>query len=48
MLTVDGVTYHQYVSELTDLLFLKLAQETGQEQGIPADGVGVRWKPCRA
>ena len=25
----DGVTYHQYVSELTYLLFLKMAQETG-------------------
>ncbi|MFN9906032.1 MAG: type I restriction-modification system subunit M N-terminal domain-containing protein, partial [bacterium] len=31
----DGVTYHQYVSVLTSLLFLKMAQETGQEQGIP-------------
>ena len=31
----DGVTYHQYVSELTYLLFLKMAKETGQEQGIP-------------
>jgi type I restriction enzyme M protein len=30
----DGVTYHQYVSELTYLLFQKMAQETGQEQGI--------------
>ena len=25
----DGVTYHQYVTELTYLLFLKMAQETG-------------------
>jgi len=33
----DGVTYHQYVSELTYLLFLKMAQETGQEQGIPEE-----------
>ena len=31
----DGVTYHQYVTELTYLLFLKMAKETGQEQGIP-------------
>ena len=31
----DGVTYHQYVSELTYLLFLKMAQERGQEKGIP-------------
>ena len=33
----DGVTYHQYVSELTYLLFLKMAKETGREEGIPAD-----------
>ena len=26
----DGVTYHQYVTELTYLLFLKMADETGQ------------------
>ena len=31
----DGVTYHQYVPALTYLLFLKMAKETGQEQGIP-------------
>lgn len=28
----DGITYHQYVSELTYLLFLKMAQETGAER----------------
>ncbi|WP_254958258.1 MULTISPECIES: type I restriction-modification system subunit M N-terminal domain-containing protein [unclassified Cyanobium] len=33
----DGVTYHQYVSELTYLLFLKMAKETAQEQGIPPE-----------
>ena len=27
----DGVTYHQYVTELTYLLFLKMMKETGQE-----------------
>src|SRR5690606_25052200 len=27
----DGVTYHQYVTELTYLLFLKMAEETGTE-----------------
>jgi type I restriction enzyme M protein len=37
----DGVTYHQYVSELTYLLFLKMAQETVQEQGIPQEW---RWQ----
>jgi type I restriction enzyme M protein len=36
----DGVTYHQYVTELTYLLFLKMAQETGTEGAIPA---GWRW-----
>jgi type I restriction enzyme M protein len=33
----DGVTYHQYVSELTYLLFLKMAKETGREKGIPEE-----------
>ena len=33
----DGVTYHQYVSELTYLLFLKMAKETGTEAGIPEE-----------
>lgn len=36
----DGVTYHQYVTELTYLLFLKMAKETGAEQQIPK---GYRW-----
>ena len=31
----DGITYHQYVTELTYILFLKMAEETGQESGIP-------------
>jgi type I restriction enzyme M protein len=31
----DGVTYHQYVTELTYRLFLKMVKQTGQEQGIP-------------
>ena len=33
----DGVTYHQYVSELTYLLFLKMAKETSTEAGIPEE-----------
>ncbi|MDX1971983.1 MAG: class I SAM-dependent DNA methyltransferase, partial [Candidatus Sumerlaeia bacterium] len=37
----DGVTYHQYVTELTYLLFLKMAQETGREELIPAR---YRWQ----
>ena len=36
----DGVTYHQYVTELTHLLFLKMAKETGTEEQIPE---GHRW-----
>lgn len=36
----DGITYHQYVTELTFLLFLKMMKETSQEGQIPA---GHRW-----
>jgi type I restriction enzyme M protein len=37
----DGVTYHQYVTELTYLLFLKMAKETdSEEKNIPQ---GYRW-----
>lgn len=37
----DGVTYHQYVTELTYLLFLKMAQETETEGQLPE---GYRWQ----
>ncbi|NVB39477.1 N-6 DNA methylase [Pseudenhygromyxa sp. WMMC2535] len=36
----DGITYHQYVTELTYLLFLKMMQETDNEALLPA---GRRW-----
>jgi type I restriction enzyme M protein len=36
----DGVTYQQYVTELTYLLFLKMAKETGTEKELPE---GYRW-----
>ncbi|HNN54343.1 MAG TPA: N-6 DNA methylase [Pseudomonadota bacterium] len=36
----DGITYHEYVTELTYLLFLKMAKETGTEDNIPP---GYRW-----
>jgi type I restriction enzyme M protein len=36
----DGITYHQYVTELTFLLFLKMAKETDTEAQLPA---GYRW-----
>lgn len=41
----DGVTYHQYVTELTYLLFLKMAHETGTEKSIPK---GLRWSDLTA
>ncbi|MGI8748183.1 MAG: N-6 DNA methylase, partial [Deinococcus sp.] len=41
----DGVTYHQYVTELTYLLFLKMAKETGTEGQLPQ---GFRWDDLRA
>ena len=28
----DGITYHQYVTELTYILFLKMAEETGADK----------------
>lgn len=37
----DGITYHQYVTELTYLLFLKMAEETDREKEIPQ---GYRWQ----
>lgn len=36
----DGITYQQYVTELTYILFLKMCKETGAEGGIPD---GYRW-----
>jgi type I restriction enzyme M protein len=36
----DGVTYHQYVIELTYLLFLKMAKETQTQNRLP---VGYSW-----
>ena len=37
----DGISYHQYVSELTYLLFLKIAEENGVERLLPPK---FRWK----
>lgn len=36
----DGITYHQYVTELTYILFLKMAKETSTEDQIPES---YRW-----
>jgi len=41
----DGITFHQYLSELSTLLFLKMAKETGTERPIP---VGWRWSDLKA
>lgn len=41
----DGITYHQYVTELTYILFLKMAKETGAEENIPE---GYRWDDLTA
>lgn len=40
----DGITYHQYVTELTYILFLKMAKETGSEDVISAQ---YRWDKLR-
>ncbi|KPC75936.1 SAM-dependent methyltransferase [Thermoactinomyces vulgaris] len=37
----DGITYHQYVTELTYLLFLKMMKETGQDYIIDES---YRWE----
>jgi type I restriction enzyme M protein len=36
----DGITYHQYVTELTYILFLKMTKETGTDGQIPEQ---YRW-----
>lgn len=40
MLREAGITYPEYVTELTYLIFLKMAHETGSETGLPR---GFRW-----
>ncbi len=37
----DGVSYHEYISELTYLLFLKIAEETDTDRALPE---GYRWR----
>lgn len=37
----DGISYHEYISELTYLLFLKIAEETETQDLLPP---GYRWK----
>jgi len=45
LLRDDGVTYHEYITELTFLVFLKMVEETGQDQHIPK---GYRWADLEA
>lgn len=45
LLRKDGVTYQQYVTELTYLLFLKMASEQKDESRIPE---GYRWGALKA
>lgn len=40
----DGITYHEYLNELTYILFLKMAEETSKEGGLPE---GYRWNNLR-
>lgn len=37
----DGISYHEFISELTYLLFLKIAEENGTEALLPE---GYRWR----
>lgn len=41
----DGITYHQYVTELTYILFLKMAKETGAEDKLPQE---YRWDDLKS
>ena len=45
LLRDDGVTYHEYITELTFLVFLKMVDETGQDELIPE---GCRWSDLEA
>jgi type I restriction enzyme M protein len=45
LLRDDGVTYHEYINELTFLVFLKMVEETGQDELIPP---GCRWADLEA
>lgn len=45
LLRKDGVTYQQYVTELTYLLFLKMASEQKDESRIPPQ---YRWKTLKS
>ena len=46
VLRKDGITYQQYVTELTYLLFLKMMAEQKREEGRIPDG--MRWRDLAA
>lgn len=37
----DGITYQEYVTELTYILFLKMMKETGREERLPEGYAGT-------
>mgnify|MGYP000476916285 CR=1 FL=1 len=41
----DGVTYQEYINELTFLIFLKMVEETSDENSLPE---GYRWEDLKA
>ena len=44
----DGITYHQYVTELTYILFLKMAKKRGQKARFPPPTAGTGSPPKAA
>ncbi|HIF9150960.1 N-6 DNA methylase [Photobacterium damselae] len=52
LLRDDGVTYHEYMNELTFLVFLKMAEETDTEVDTKSSSVnipeGYRWSDLKA
>ena len=43
----DGITYHEYVTELTFLLFLKMLKETEHEERLPKAIAGTIWPSAK-
>ena len=44
----DGITYHQYVTELTYILFLKMAGKPARNPPFPKPAAGTCWLPKAA
>lgn len=48
LLRDDGITYNEYLNELTYLVFLKMVEETGQDELILRTTVGkISWHLIR-